>query len=100
MGHVVTGIAANPHDAVALAASAAPDVVLMDVRLGPVGDEGIATAATIHARAGSAILFVTAYADARMIARIRATLPAAMVLAKPVRAVELARAIEEALREP
>jgi CheY-like chemotaxis protein len=100
MGHVVTGIAANPHDAAALAASAAPDVVLMDVRLGPVGDEGIATAATIHARAGSAILFVTAYADARMIARIRATLPDATVLAKPVRAVELARAIEGALREP
>jgi two-component system, response regulator PdtaR len=100
LGHVVTGIAASPHDAVALAASASPEVVLMDVRLGPAGDEGIGTAVAIHARTGSAILFVTAYADALMIERIRAALPAAKVLAKPVRAVELAKAIEEVLREP
>jgi DNA-binding NarL/FixJ family response regulator len=99
MGHVVTGIAANPTDAVALAVDSPPQVVLMDVRLGPGGGEGIATAVTIHARTGSAILFVTAYADAAMVARIQAALPAAMVLAKPVRAVELAKAIEEALRE-
>jgi two-component system, response regulator PdtaR len=98
LGHVVTGIAASPHDAVALAASTSPQVVLMDVRLGPAGDEGIATAAAIHARVGSAILFVTAYADASMVERIQAALPAATVLAKPVRAVELAKAIEEALR--
>ncbi|HEX6010398.1 MAG TPA: response regulator [Geminicoccaceae bacterium] len=98
LGHVVTGITVSPHDAVALAASTSPQVVLMDVRLGPAGDEGIATAAAIHARVGSAILFVTAYADASMVERIQAALPAATVLAKPVRAVELAKAIEEALR--
>jgi DNA-binding NarL/FixJ family response regulator len=98
IGHVVVGIAANSRDAVALAVNAAPQVVLMDVRLGPAGDEGIATAATIGARTGSAILFVTAYADPTMIERVRAALPDARVLAKPVHAVELADAIEEALR--
>jgi len=96
MGHEVAGAAANPIDAVALAVRTDPDVVLMDVRLGRIGDEGIATAAEIRARTRAAIVFVTAYADGGTIARIEAAVPGARVLAKPVSDSELAEAIDAA----
>ncbi len=98
IGHVVTGTAANAREAVRLAVSTAPDIVLMDVRLGAAGDEGIAAAADVASRTSARIIFVTAYADQAMLGRINAGAPAAKVLAKPIDALELAQAIEEAMR--
>jgi DNA-binding NarL/FixJ family response regulator len=96
MGHEVAGAAANPANAVALALQTDPDVVLMDVRLGRIGDEGIATAMEIRARTRAAIVFVTAYADGNTMARIKTAVPGARVLAKPVSDTELAEAIDAA----
>ena len=96
MGHEVAGAAANPADAVALAVRTDPDVVLMDVRLGRLGEEGIATAAAIRARTRAAVVFVTAHADAGTRARVDAAVPGARVLAKPVSDAELADAIAAA----
>jgi CheY-like chemotaxis protein len=98
IGHLVSGIATNARDAVTLTLKLAPDVVIMDVRLGTVGDEGIAAAVAIATRTSARIVFVTAYADRAMIARINAAVPAARVLAKPIDAPELAQVIEEVMR--
>lgn len=94
MGHEVTGTAANSIDALALAIKTDPDIVLMDVRLGRMGYEGIAAAATIRARTRAAIVFVTAYVDSGTLARIDAAVPGARVVAKPVSVAELADALD------
>ena len=98
IGHSVTALAADARTALRLAVSLSPDIVLMDVRLGAAGDEGIAAAVAIRARTSAQIIFVTAYANPGMVARINAALPAAPVLMKPISALELARVIEEASR--
>src|SRR3954471_17128781 len=61
IGHIVAGIASDARAALRLAVSRAPDVVLMDVRLGPAGDEGIAAAGAVRARTSARVIFVTAY---------------------------------------
>ena len=100
MGHVVAGIAANPREALRLAHDAGPEVILMDVRLGRKGDEGIVTAAAIAAGSSASIIFVTAYGDQATMARIEAAVPGAQVLAKPVNVSDLAKAIKHAFRQP
>ena len=96
IGHAVVAIASDARSAFRLALKLPHDLVLMDVRLGAAGDEGIAAAAAITARTGAPIVFVTAHADPAILARIKATVPTARVLTKPINALELAQAIEEA----
>src|SRR4051812_1256130 len=50
IGHSVTALAADARTALRLAVSLSPDIVLMDVRLGAGGDEGIAAAVAIRAQ--------------------------------------------------
>jgi two-component system, response regulator PdtaR len=96
IGHQVIGIATNARGALALAALA--NLVLMDVRLGAAGDEGIVAGAMVTAQTAARIVFVTAYNDPATLARIRTAVPSAKVLAKPVGAAELAQAIDETMR--
>jgi two-component system, response regulator PdtaR len=92
-GHIVVGVATNAAAGVALAVDLAPEVVLMDIRLGPAGDAGIAAAGAIRGRTAAAVIFVTAHATAAIMGRIGSAVPSAKVLAKPGDATELAEAI-------
>jgi two-component system, response regulator PdtaR len=62
LGHVVVAIAISADEAVNIASSARPDVVLMDIRL--VGKrDGIDAAREIQSRLGIGSIFVTANTD-------------------------------------
>lgn len=91
-GHTVTGIAASADEAVSLAASKPPDVVLMDIRLR--GEtNGVEAAAMIQqqARAAVPIVFISAY-DRRQFEGLDQILNS-VYLNKPVEVQELLRAI-------
>ena len=72
-----------------------PDVILMDVNLGA-GMDGIEAAARIKEHFRIPIVFITAFSDAELIARIRLTEPFAYIL-KPFEEAELHAAVEIAL---
>ena len=90
--HTVVGEAANGEEAIAIAASARPDVVLLDIRMP--GVDGIETAHHLNAMKNPpAVVFTTAYDeyaidafDARAIGYVL----------KPVRRERLERALEHA----
>ena len=92
--HEVVGEAANGEEAIAIAASAGPDVVLLDIRMP--GVDGIETAHHLNAmETPPAVVFTTAYDeyaidafDARAIGYVL----------KPVRRERLERALEHASR--
>src|SRR4051794_27728816 len=71
-GHLVVGIAAQAKDAIALALSRAPEIVLMDVRLGAAGEAGIAAATEIRRQTTAAVIFVTANVVGPTLERIAA----------------------------
>jgi CheY-like chemotaxis protein len=97
-GYAIAASTDKGEDAVLLAETLEPDLVLMDVRLrGRI--DGVEAAEAIRARLGTPILFVTAHADGAIRARIGA-LPDASVLAKPYTADQLERAIASALDRP
>jgi CheY-like chemotaxis protein len=62
LGHTSVGIAVSAEEAIAMAETHRPDVVLMDIRLSGVGD-GIYAAETIQSRFGIPSIFVTANTD-------------------------------------
>ena len=94
-GHQVIGIAGGGEEAMRLAQSGRPDLVIMDIVL-PGGQDGIETAAILTQRQDTAVLYLTAYSDEELYARARATSPLAY-LHKPYNAHELRRAVELAL---
>jgi CheY-like chemotaxis protein len=100
LDHVVAGVASNGPDAVRMALQQQPDIVLMDVRLGPLGNEGIGAAQAIQAQTSTQLIFVTAYANDAMVTRLNAVVPEAPVLAKPIDEDDLAAAFEEVLSSP
>lgn len=95
MGYVVTGIAATGGDALALAETTCPTLVLMDITIqGPV--DGIETAKALTSRMDVPIVFLTAHADTRTIERAKAARPYGY-LVKPFDERELASTIEMAV---
>lgn len=94
-GHQVCGTVDDGERAVAMAGETNPDVVLLDMRLRGKWD-GVETA--MHLRHGRrpAIIFLTAYADARTVHRVRWVEPEGYLL-KPVNEKELAANIQIAL---
>lgn len=94
-GGRTVGTASSAAGATALARSAAPDVILMDVRL--MGDkDGIDAAHEIRAFSDVPIVFVTGNTEPSTVARIRAF--GAAPVAKPVVQETLVLAVAHALR--
>jgi len=92
--HEVLGEAANGQDAISLAASSPPDVVLLDIRMP--GVDGIETAHHLNTMASPpAIVFTTAY-DEYALDAFEAS--AIGYLLKPVRRERLERALDQAAR--
>lgn len=95
MGYHVTGLALTGAEALALARSAPPDIVLMDIRLqGPMS--GIEAAEKLRAEMNVPIVYLTAYADTATLERARISEPFGYVL-KPFEDRELSITIEIAL---
>jgi two-component system, response regulator PdtaR len=94
-GFDVTGIAATADEAVAMARSSRPDLVIMDVRLGGRRD-GIDAAREIYSEVGVRCIFATAHHDAHTRTLAQGTDPLAW-LPKPYQPDALVRAVQTAL---
>jgi len=94
MGCIVVGIAVTAEEAVAKAGTSHPDLVLMDIRLKGRRD-GIEAAAEIRGLFDLPLVFITAQSDESILARARATRPAAILL-KPFAEEDLRRMLLDA----
>ncbi len=94
MNYHVTGIAGTGEEAITLAASTHPDLVLMDIRL-PGDMDGIEAATRIQTHLGIPIVFLTAHADEATLARAKTAAPYGYLI-KPFVERELEVALETA----
>lgn len=94
-GYEVAGMAASGEEAIILADSLSPDLVLMDIRLEGVMD-GIEAAGEISRRYDIPIIYLTVYADDETVHWAKVSGPFGFLL-KPVDYRELKSAIEVAL---
>ena len=92
MGFTNIEIACSADEARAMASRAAPDLIVSDINLGK-GADGIEAAAEIGHAGVIPVLFVTAYADDSVRARIADAVPTAQLLRKPIESDVLRRAI-------
>ena len=90
MGHHVCATAASEAEAVTAATRHRPDLMIVDARLGQ--GSGISAVEEILLTAPIAHLFISGDAEA-----VRRRKPDALVVRKPFRQAELARAIEKAV---
>ena len=90
-GCEVVGVAGDASEAVEMARSCRPDVVLMDIGLP--GRDGVAATEEIMAEAPTRVIMVTAYGDERVDRALKAG--ARKVLTKPILGGQLTRAIAE-----
>ncbi|GAB3958391.1 hypothetical protein GCM10028805_52630 [Spirosoma harenae] len=95
LGYEVSGIVPRGEEAILHAETARPDLILLDISLKGALD-GIDTAHAIHQRWNIPIIYVTANTDESTFARAKKTRPYAFI-SKPIRAIELQRAIELAI---
>ncbi len=95
MGLQVCGVAPTAADAIALAVTHQPKIVLMDVRLKGEAD-GVDAALAIHEQVGSKVIFITGSREPETISRIHMDHPTA-VLFKPLSDRALASAVTAAL---
>ncbi|GAB6124800.1 ATP-binding response regulator [Humidesulfovibrio idahonensis] len=95
LGYRVAGCAASGAEAVALAASASPDLVLMDIRLAG-GMDGTEAAVRIAQVRDVPVVFLTAYSDEDTMRRALGASPFGYLI-KPFEDRELRGAIELAL---
>jgi two-component system, response regulator PdtaR len=92
LGFDVCTLASNERDAIELAKSHPPDVVVMDVYLGGTR-AGIEAARWLRDVCDARIVFVTAHSDAETLERIHTVMPSVPVLSKPVYQEILANAV-------
>ncbi|CBS89714.1 response regulator [Azospirillum lipoferum] len=95
MGHVVVGMSANGEEAVRLAGSHRPDLVLMDIRLEGEMD-GIEAARRIRDSQRIPVVFLTAYANDEVVQRASLTEPFGYLL-KPFEEPQMRTVIQMAL---
>jgi diguanylate cyclase (GGDEF)-like protein len=96
-GYDVVGAVPSGEEALAIAADAAPDVAVLDVRLaGPM--DGIELAGELRRRAGTPAVFLSANSDEATLARA-AEAGAYAFLTKPFDGRELRNAVELAVRQ-
>ena len=95
LGYRVPEIAFSGEDAVTIADTIQPDLILMDINM-PGELDGIEAANLIRPRLDTPIIFVTAHADEEIISRAKISEPFGYIL-KPVTVRELQSNIEMAL---
>ena len=95
LGFDVCGRASNAREAVELATTRQPDLVLMDVYLEE-GCDGTKAAKWLNDACDIPVLFVTGHGGRDTLERIRAVLPQAQLCSKPVAPDRLAEAISHA----
>ena len=95
LGFEIVGMADSSEGALKLAETAAPDLVLMDIRLKGAQD-GIETAGFIRQHLRIPVVYLTAHSDKSTIGRAKETAPFGYVL-KPFQEKELLIAIEMAI---
>jgi PAS domain S-box-containing protein len=95
LGYEIVGMAASGEDAIASAVGSQPDLVLMDIRLKGEMD-GVEAAARIRSVCDIPIIFITAYADEKTLARAKVTQAFGYIL-KPFQGREVLISIEMAL---
>jgi DNA-binding NarL/FixJ family response regulator len=96
LGFDVCSVASNERDAIELAMSNPPHVVVMDVYLGG-SRAGIEAGRWLREIFGVPVVFVTAHSDDGTLERIHNIVPGAPVLSKPVYRENLARAVSGAI---
>ena len=96
-GFDIAGIAASANEAVELAESQRPALVVMDVRLAGERD-GIHAAVEIFRTLGIRCIFATAYYDQHLLERARPAMPLGW-LQKPYSMVSLVNAVRRAVNE-
>lgn len=94
-GFAVAGIAASAAEAVSLARSTSPDLVIMDIRLAGDGD-GVDAALELFRENGIRCVFATAHHDQKTQSRAQPARPLGW-LAKPYQPDALIRAVRDAL---
>jgi hypothetical protein len=94
-GYKTTALVKSGEEAIASAEADPPDVVLMDVMLQG-GMDGIEASAAIAERVDVPTIYLTAYADEKIVARARKTSPFGY-LVKPINETELSIMIEMAV---
>lgn len=95
LGYRVVASAASQEEAVLLAMSCRPDLILMDINL-EVGGDGVLAAAEIARYLDTPIVFLTAYADSDILRRAEQVAPYGY-LVKPVQQRELNATVQMAL---
>ena len=96
IGYVVCGRAARAEDAILAIPRAAPDLLLVDVNLGP-GPSGIDVVERTRGLCDVPVIFLTAHADSRIVDRALETRSYAYIV-KPFQIEALRASIEMALR--
>lgn len=87
LGYDVPATVATAEDAIRLVSERCPDLVLMDIQIKGNRD-GVETAAILRSRFDVPVVYLTAYADAATVERVKATEPLGYLL-KPVKATQL-----------
>jgi len=95
LGHKVVGMASSGEEAIEKARAAKPDIVLMDIVM-PGKTNGIAAAKVIHEELGIPVIFITSYADDKIIQEVKKVNPYGYIV-KPFNELELNANIELAL---
>lgn len=95
LGYEVVGMASRGSDAIQLAGSLQPDMILMDINLEDEMD-GTEAASTIFQRWQLPVIFLTAYAEEKSLERAEASLPYGYLL-KPFDLRELKATLQMAL---
>jgi len=95
LGFNECAVVSNQRDAIALAKSDPPDVAVLDVYLDGTRS-GIEAGRWLREVCGVRVVFMTAQIDASTLDRIRAVMPDAPVLSKPVYRDTLAKALSTA----
>lgn len=94
-GYHVVGIATTADEAVAMIRATPPDLVLLDIHLAD-GSDGIAVAEWLRSHASVPVIFVTAHADPKTVARAQAAGPYSFLL-KPFHERQLQITVQLAL---
>jgi diguanylate cyclase (GGDEF)-like protein/PAS domain S-box-containing protein len=95
MGYTVVGNVPSGEQAIALANQTRPDLLLMDIKLNGQLD-GVETARIIKDQSDISVVYLTAFADAKTLARAKLTEPAGYIL-KPFEELQLKTTLEIAL---